>query len=48
MEKGRDFLQPVLESGNLDILSESDNLEVSSGAATAVAKLGMTNKIFSP
>jgi hypothetical protein len=45
-EKGRDFLRPVLESGNLDILLESDNLEVSSGAATAVAKLGMTNKIF--
>lgn len=45
-EKGRDFLRPVLESGNLDILLESDNLEVSSGAATAVAKLGMTNKMF--
>jgi hypothetical protein len=40
-------LRPILESGKLDILLESDNLEVSSGATTAVAKLGMTNKIFS-
>ncbi len=45
-DKGRDFLRPVLDSGILDFLLESDNVEISSGAASAVAKLGMTNKIF--
>ena len=46
-DKGRDFLQPLLESGTLDFLLESDNVEVSSGAASAVAKLGMSSKVVS-
>ena len=45
-DKGRALLRPILDSGSLDYLIESDNAEVSSGAASAIAKLGMASKLL--
>jgi hypothetical protein len=46
-EKARPLILPLLESGALEILMENSDKEVRSGAASAIAKLGLADKALS-
>lgn len=47
IEKGRPLLTSILERGCIETLLASDSREVRSGAASAIAKLGLANKDLS-
>ena len=47
VEKGRPLLTPIVEKGCIETLLACDNREVRSGAASAIAKLGLANKDLS-
>jgi len=46
-EKARPLILPLLETGALEILMENSDKEVRSGAASAIAKLGLADKALS-
>ena len=47
VEKGRPLLTTIVEKGCIETLLACDNREVRSGAASAIAKLGLANKDLS-
>jgi len=47
VEKARELLSPVMVSGSIQSLLTSDDKDISSGVASAFAKLGLSNKNFS-
>ena len=47
IEKGRPLLTPIVDKGCIERLLVSDSREVRSGAASAIAKLGLANKDIS-